>query len=494
MAEHHSAVKANAACDMSSKENGSPQSQVDVNFGLLDKLAQFNREKIPERAVHARGAGAYGEFEVTDDISDICDIDMLLGVGKKTPCVARFSTTALERGSAESVRDAKGFAVKFFTQEGNWDWVCLNIPMFFIRDPAKFPDLIRAQRPDPKTNLMNPSNWWEFVCNNHETLHMVMFQFSDFGTMFDYRSLSGYVSNAFKWVKSDGSWKYVHWFLSSDQGPNFEQGSQTKEVAPDDSESATRDLQESLERGEFPSWTANVQVIDPEEAHKLSFNILDVTKHWNLGNYPPDVPVIPPRRFGKLTLRQGPKDYFQEIEQLAFSPSHLVPGVEPSEDPILQARLFAYPDAQRYRLGPHNLEMTANKSKQTLQNGMVKDRAHPEPQSQEHSAWVSETTSGDWSKANELDYKFPREFWKILPNFRGDEFQNNLVANISNSVSLTSDDLRRKVYRTLGLVASDLAEKVEKMTEELVLETESKARMVEMAEELVIGTEKKARL
>ncbi|KAK8927939.1 hypothetical protein H634G_05495 [Metarhizium anisopliae BRIP 53293] len=474
---HNSSTETKGSHDAGLKDNRGPQSNPGLNYNLLDKLAQFNREKIPERAVHARGAGAYGEFEVTDDISDICDIDMLLGVGKKTPCVVRFSTTALERGSAEAVRDVKGLAVKFFTQQGNWDWVCLNIPMFFIRDPIKFPDLVHAQRPDPKTNLTNPSNWWEFVCNNHETLHMVMFQFSDFGTMFDYRSMSGYVGHAYKWVKPDGSWKYVHWFLSSDQGPNFEQGSQTKELAPNDQESATRDLNESLERGECPSWTANVQVIDPEDAHKLPFNILDVTKHWNLGNYPPDIPVIPSRRFGKLTLKKGPKDYFQEIEQLAFSPSHLVPGVEPSEDPMLQARLFAYPDAQRHRLGPHNLEMPANQPRQTAEATKAKDSVRPEPKSQEHSAWVSETTSSEWSQPNELDYKFPREFWKSLPVLRDDEFQNNVVVNIAESVSRTPSALRRKVYRTLGLVASDLADRVEKMTEKLVMEAEKKAKL-----------------
>lgn len=456
--------------------DGVSNSHSAVDYGLLDKLAQFNREKIPERAVHARGAGAYGEFEVTDDISDICDIDMLLGVGKKTPCVVRFSTTALERGSGEAVRDVKGFAVKFFTKEGNWDWVCLNIPMFFIRDPAKFPDLIHAQRPDPKTNLLNPSKWWDFVCKNHETLHMVMFQYSDFGTMFDYRSLSGYVSNAYKWVKLDGTWKYVHWFLASDQGPNFEQGSQTKNVAPDDMESATRDLHESLERREYPSWTANVQVIDPEDAHKLSFNILDVTKHWNLGNYPPDVPVIPGRRFGKLTLKEGPKDYFEEIEQLAFSPSHVVPGVEPSEDPILQARLFAYPDAQRHRLGSRNLEMTPNKGRQSVVNRSA-GNFRPETKSKEHSSWVSETTSDNWSEANDSDYKYPREFWRSLPRLRGEEFQNSLVVNISDSVSQTPEVLRRNVYNTLGLVDSDLAERVEKMTEDLVVATETKLKL-----------------
>nr|Q6ZXC2.1 RecName: Full=Catalase easC; AltName: Full=Catalase 2; AltName: Full=Ergot alkaloid synthesis protein C [Claviceps purpurea]CAG28311.1 putative catalase [Claviceps purpurea] len=445
-------------------------SSMDQDSRLRDILSRFNREKIPERAVHARGAGAYGEFEVTHDVSDICDIDMLLGVGKKTPCVVRFSTTTLERGSAESVRDVKGMAIKHFTQDGNWDWVCLNIPMFFIRDPSKFPDMVHAQRPDPTTNVANPSRWWEFVCNNHETLHMVMFQFSDFGTMFDYRSMSGYAAHAYKWVMPDGSWKYVHWFLASDQGPNFETGHQAKQIGADDAESATRDLYQSLERGEYPSWTVKVQVVDPEDAPKLPFNILDVTKHWNLGNYPPDIDVIPGRTLGKLTLKKEPQDYFEEIEQLAFSPSRLVHGVEASEDPMLQARLFAYPDAQKHRLGPNNLDLPANRTKK-FADGARPEKAEMAPQkvpSQEHADWVSQVKSSSWSEPNETDYKFPREFWKALPRLRGEAFQNSLVVNMAKSVSQVPVDMREKVYSTLALIADDLADRVRTMTEEIV--------------------------
>ncbi|KAG5924163.1 hypothetical protein E4U42_004729 [Claviceps africana] len=442
---------------------------VDQDPRLLAKLSVFNREKIPERAVHARGAGAFGEFEVTDDVSDICDIDMLLGVGKKTPCAVRFSTTTLERGSSESARDVKGMAVKLFTQDGEWDWVCLGIPMFFIRDPSKFPDLVRAQRPDPATNLANPSRWWEFVCRNHETLHMVLFHFSDFGTMFNYRNMSGYVAHAYKWVMPDGKWKYVHWFLSSNQGPNFEQGSGVSEAMPNDAESATRDLYQGLARGEYPSWTVNVQVVDPEDAPDLAFNILDVTKHWNLGNYPEDIPVIPGRRVGKLTLRQGPRNYFEEIEQLAFSPSHLVHGVEPSEDPVLRARLFAYPDAQKHRLGPQYLgkpaETTGHAASGTTRT--TKSAVPLEKKSQRHAEWVSQVTSSSWGQISETDYKFPRGFWMSLPRLRGEEFQVRLVSNIAKSVSQAPADLRRKVYRTLGLIAEDLATRVESSAEEM---------------------------
>ncbi|KAI1801854.1 putative catalase Cat [Daldinia bambusicola] len=460
------------------------------DFHLIDLLSHFNREKIPERVVHARGAGAYGEFEVTHDISDICNIDMLLGVGKKTPCITRFSTTGLERGSAESVRDPKGMAIKFFTEQGNWDWVCLNIPMFFIRDPAKFPGMMHAQRRDPRTNLANPDLWWDWVCNNHESLHMVLWLYSEFGTMFNYRSMSGYAGHAYKWVMPDGSWKYVHFFLSSDRGPNFTEGGKVQNVSPTDPDSATRDLFEAIEKGDYPTWTANVQVVDPKDVHKLGFDILDLTKHWNLGNYPPDINVIPSRPFGKLTLNRNPENHFAEIEQLAFSPSHLVPGVEPSEDPVLQARMFAYPDAQRYRLGVNNQQLPANRSKCTF-NPLLRDGAatstsnygripghvtdyHPmkfqeqkEPDT-EFDSWTARVSSRPWLEVSEDDYKFPREFWKVLPTLRSPEFQNTIVENMSESLAQTQKDTRERVYHVLELVATDLSERVREATEKQV--------------------------
>lgn len=393
-------------------------------------------------------------------------------------------------------------AVKFFTDQGNWDWVCLNIPMFFIRDPIKFPGMMHAQRRDPKTNLANPDMWWDWVCNNHESLHMVLWLYSDFGTMFNYRSQSGYVGHAFKWTMPDGSWKYVHFFLSSDQGPNFEKGEKLDtDQGVVDPDCATRDLYEAIERGEYPTWTANVQVIEPKDVHKLDFNILDVTKHWNLGNYPKDIDVIPSRPFGKLTLKKNPDNYFAEIEQLAFSPSHLVPGVEPSEDPVLQARMFAYPDAQRYRLGTNNQQLPANKSKCTYNpllrdglgttNGNYGSRPgyvsdyHPmtfqktlSPQEKDSSASFSTTLNDDftawkakvssphgWSAPNEMDYKFPREFWNVLPTLRSPEFQNSIVVNMARSVAQARVEIRNKVYDTLELVATDLSDRVREAAE-----------------------------
>ncbi|KAL4746041.1 catalase-like domain-containing protein [Aspergillus terricola var. indicus] len=406
---------------------------------MLDALAQFNREKILERPVHAKGAGAYGEFEVTHRPL-LCR--HASRVGKKTRCVTRFSTTGLERGSSEGVRDLKGMATKFFTEQGEWDWVCLNFPFFFFRDAAKFPGLMHAQRRDPQTNLLNPNMLWGWVTDNHEPLHMVLLQFSEFGTMFSWRSLSGYLSHAYKWVMPDGSFKYVHLFLSADRGPNFTDGSQSAAHDDTDPDYATRELYNAIERGDYPTWTANVQVVDPRDAPKLGFNILDVTKHWNLGTYPKSLEIIPSRPFGKLTLNSNVKDYLTEVEKLAFSPSNMVPGVE------------------RYRLGRGN------------------DSVPPKPAQSSNTAdlgpefrdWVSQVSSKAWSGPHENDYRFAGEFYAVLPEFRSQEFQDRMVREISRSVAQTSHRIRKKVYATFELVHPELAQRVRNIVKNIVVE------------------------
>jgi catalase len=278
--------------------------------------------------------------------------------------------------------------------------------------------------------------------------------------------MSAYTGHAFKWVMSNGSWKYVHMFLSSDQGPNFRVGA-AAEADPADPDSATRDLYNGIRQGEYPTWSAHVQVIDPWDAHKLSFNILDLTKHWNLGGYPEHITTIPSRVFGKLTLKQIPKDYFEEIEQLAFSPSHLVPGVEPSEDPMLQARLFAYPDAQRYRLGVNYQQRQADQSSHKASNLYWRASTDIDLDS-ERNTWLAQISSSSWSQPNEDDYLFPRKFWEVLPTLRSLEFQERLVLNLAESISQIDQELREKVFHTFTLVCIDLAERVRDATTKLI--------------------------
>ncbi|KAE8377795.1 catalase-like domain-containing protein [Aspergillus bertholletiae] len=464
------------------------------DFSLLDLLSHFNRERIPERVVHAKGAGAYGEFEVTHDISDICNIDMLLGVGKKTPCVTRFSTTGGERGTSDAVRDPRGMATKFFTPQGNWDWVYLNVPFFFIRDPIKFPGLIHAQKRDPQTNLGNPNAFWDWVTRNHESLHMVMWLYSEYGTFKDYRHMNGYMGHAHKWVMPDGTFRYVHMYWQADAGYDFVGENEMQLLRGSDPDHASRDLYEAIERGDHPTWTAYVQVIDPQEAPRFGYNILDLTKHWDMGTYPRNLGTVPSRPFGKLTLNRNVSNYFAEIEQLAFSPAHLVPGIAPSEDPMLQARMFAYSDAQRYRLGVNYQQIPINRPLCPL-NPLLRDGAatvdgncgsqpgypsecsplefnalpprSPLPDAK-RDAWHDELKNRPMDRIEEVDYIFPCTFWTHLDDPQYEGWQDKMVSNLAISIAQATRDVRKRVYQTFNLVHVDLATRVQEATEKLV--------------------------
>ncbi|CEJ92384.1 hypothetical protein VHEMI08039 [[Torrubiella] hemipterigena] len=457
---------------------------------LIEMLTHFNRERIPERVVHAKGAGAYGEFEVTHDISDICSIDMLLGIGKKTRCITRFSTTGGERGTADAVRDPRGMATKFFTSEGNWDWVYLNVPFFFVRDPLKFPGLMHAQKRDPQTNLPNPNSFWDWVACNHESLHMVLWLYSEYGTFNSYRHMNSYMGHAHKWVKPDGSYRYVHMYLQADAGYEFASGPQMQRTSGIDPDHATRDLYHAIRTGNYPTWTAYVQVIEPEDAPKFGYNILDITKHWDMGTYPKDLGTVPARPFGKLTLNRNPDNYFAEVEQLAFSPSHLVPGIAPSEDPVLQARMFAYPDAQRHRLGVNYQQIPVNRplcpfnplqrDGRAAVDGNYGSRAGYLPsdcpmtfreryQTKWDAALEPVVNDESLSEVSELDYKFPRTFWTHLDDAEHAGWQDKLVDNLAQSICQADTRVRENMYTVFGLVDHDLASRVRDKTELLVV-------------------------
>ncbi|CAI7614023.1 unnamed protein product [Penicillium glandicola] len=464
------------------------------DFALLDVLSHFNRERIPERVVHAKGAGAYGEFEVTHDISDICNIEMLLGVGKKTPCVTRFSTTGGERGAADGVRDPRGMATKFFTEQGNWDWVYLNVPFFFIRDPIKFPGLIHAQKRDPRTNLPNATAFWDWVTSNHESLHMVMWLYSNYGTFKSYRYMNSYMGHAHKWDMPDGTFRYVHMYWQADSGYDFADEDEMQSLRGSDPDHASRDLYEAIERGDYPTWTAYVQLIDPKETPEFGYNILDMTKHWDMGTYPQNLGTVPSRPFGKLTLNRNASNHFAEIEQLAFSPAHLVPGISPSEDPMLQARMFAYSDAQRYRLGANYQQIPVNRplcplnpllrdgaatvdSNYGSQPGYVSDSCpmgftakppHSPPPDSQRDAWLEALKNKPMDRIEEVDYIFPRTFWTHLDDPQYEGWQDKMVSNLSISIAQATKDVRTRVYQTLHLVHADLAIQVQEATEVLV--------------------------
>ncbi|CEG67568.1 Putative Catalase [Rhizopus microsporus] len=331
------------------------------DFHLIDKLAHFDRERIPERVVHAKGAGAHGVFEVTHDITHLTKAKFLSHIGKKTPVFLRFSTVGGEKGSADTARDPRGFAVKFYTEEGNWDMVGNNTPVFFIRDPSKFPDFIHTQKRNPQTNIADPDAFWDFLSLVPESIHQVTILFSNRGTPDGYRHLNGYSSHTLKLVNERGEFKYVKWHFKTDQGIKNLKASKAAELAGTDPDYATRDLFNSIERGEYPSWSVYIQVMNPEDAKKYRFNPFDVTKVWSHKDYPLH-PV------GKLTLNRNPENYFAETEQAAFSPSHIVPGIDITPDRMLQGRLFSYPDTHRHRLGANYAQIPINQPQNRVAN------------------------------------------------------------------------------------------------------------------------------
>lgn len=323
----------------------------DVQF--MDEMQHFDRERIPERVVHAKGAGAFGTFEVTHDISKYCKASIFSEVGKKTPMCIRFSTVAGENGSADTARDPRGFAVKFYTEEGNWDVVGNNTPIFFIRDPILFPSFIHTTKRNPATHLKDPNMFWDFVSLRPETTHQVMFLFGDRGTPDGYRFMNGFGSHTFKLVNRDGKPVYCKFHFKTDQGIKNLTADKARELAGSDPDYAIRDLYNSIATGNFPSWTMKIQVMTYDEAEKQTFNPFDLTKVWPQSEFP----LMP---VGKFILNKNPANYFAEVEQMAFSPASLVPGVEPSPDKMLQGRLFSYTDTHLHRLGTNYLQIPVN--------------------------------------------------------------------------------------------------------------------------------------
>lgn len=323
---------------------------------LIENLAHFSRERIPERVVHAKGSGARGFFEVTDDVSDITDADFLNGIGNRCEVLMRIPTTGPEKGSADTVRDFRGFAIKFKTNQGNQDWVFNNQPVFFVRDPVKFPSLNRSHKRHPGTNSVNADMFWDFHVNNQESVHALMFLFGDRGLPASVRTLNGYSGNTYKFTKNDGAYVYVRVHFISNQGIHYLTNAEGAKYAGTDPDKHMLDLQNAIDQGNYPSWDVHVQVIQPDEIDKAPTNIFDMTKIWPKKQYPL-------RRMGRVTLNKNPDNWFAEIEQAAFSPSNMVPGIAPSPDPMLQARMFAYPDAQRYRLGVNYQYLPTNAPK-----------------------------------------------------------------------------------------------------------------------------------
>ncbi len=331
------------------------------DFWFLEKLAHFDREVIPERRMHAKGTGAFGTFTVTNDITKYTKAKLFSEVGKETEVFARFSTVAGERGAADAERDIRGFALKFYTEEGNWDLAGNNTPVFFLRDPYKFTDLNKAVKRDPRSNLRSANHNWDFWTLLPESLHQVTITMSERGIPKTYRHMNGYGSHTFSLINADNERIWVKFHFKTVQGIENLTDAEAATLIGKDRESHQRDLVDAIDRGDFPKWNMKIQVMTEEQARNCEFNPFDLTKVWPHGDYPLiDV--------GVLELNRVPENYFADVEQAAFNPANVVPGIGFSPDKMLQGRLFSYGDAQRYRLGVNHYQIPVNKPKCPFHN------------------------------------------------------------------------------------------------------------------------------
>ncbi|MCU6710723.1 catalase [Paenibacillus sp. J5C_2022] len=439
------------------------------DYHLLEKLAHFDRERIPERVVHARGAGAHGVFRTEREMKDYTKAHFLRSAGVETPVFVRFSTVIHGTGSPETARDPRGFAVKFYTQEGNYDLVGNHLPVFFIRDAMKFPDMVHSLKPAPDTNIQDPARYWDFMTLTPESTHMLTWLFSDDGTPATYREMDGFGVHAFKWINGEGKVAYVKYTWKSKQGVRNFTAKEASEMQAKDFNHATRDLYAAIEQGDYPSWELHVQLMPPEHLDRYAFDPLDPTKIW-----PED--MYPLMKVGTMTLNRNPINYFADVEQSAFSPSVVVPGIEPSEDKLLQGRLFSYPDTQRYRLGANYLNIPVNCPYAPVRNhqrdGAMTMKADASPVNYEpNSSAGSPAESPDHMDSNvPLQGSAGRrkidktdDFTQAGERYRAlsEEQQRNLVANLAGDLQATNDDIRMRAicsfYRTDAELGKKLA-------------------------------------
>ncbi|MBI3137263.1 MAG: catalase [Sphingobacteriales bacterium] len=324
------------------------------DFILHEKMAHFNRERIPERVVHAKGSGAYGTFTVTHDITKYTRAKLFSQIGKQTKAFLRFSTVGGEKGSADTERDPRGFAMKFYTEDGNWDLVGNNTPVFFIKDPKKFSDFIHTQKRDPYTNCKSATMMWDFWSLNPESLHQVLFLMSDRGTPYSYRHMNGYGSHTFSFINAGNERHWVKFHFKTAQGIKNFTNDEAVKMKGEDPDWAQRDLVHAIDNGDFPKWMVKVQLMTEEQARAYQWNPFDLTKVWSHKDFPLlDV--------GMLELNENPQNYFAEVEQAAFAPAHVVDGISYSPDKMLQGRILSYPDAHRYRLGANYEQIPVNR-------------------------------------------------------------------------------------------------------------------------------------
>lgn len=424
---------------------------------FLEKLAHFDREVIPERRMHAKGSGAFGTFVVTNDITRFTKAKIFSEVGKKTDMFARFSTVAGERGAADAERDIRGFALRFYTEEGNWDLVGNNTPVFFFRDPLQFPDLNHAVKRDPRTNLRSPRNNWDFWSNLPEALHQVTYIMGDRGIPKSYRHMHGFGSHTFSMINDKNERIWVKFHFRTQQGIQNLTDEEAAELIGRDRESHQRDLYESIENGNYPRWKMYIQVMTEEDAKNMPYNPFDLTKIWRKN----DFPLI---EVGEFELNQNPENYFADVEQAAFNPANIVPGIGFSPDRMLQGRLFSYGDAQRYRLGVNHHQIPVNKPRCPFHSyhrdgamrvdGNHGSLLHYEPNS--YGEWQEQPEYKEpplelYGDAYQYDFREDDDQYYTQPgllfNLMNDEEKERLFANTARNMGDAPDEIKiRHIY------------------------------------------------
>jgi catalase len=406
---------------------------------LIEKLAHFDREVIPERRMHAKGSGAFGTFRVTGDITAYTKAAIFSSVGNSCEMFARYSTVAGERGAADAERDIRGFALRFYTSEGNWDVVGNNTPVFFHRDPLKFPDLNRAVKRDPRTNLRDPENNWGYWTNLPESLHQVTITMSDRGIPRSYRHMHGFGSHTFSFLNATGERHWVKFHFRTQQGIENLTDREAQELIGRDRESHGRDLFDAIERGEFPRWKLFVQVMPEAHAATYRFHPFDLTKVWSQRDYP----LI---EVGEFELNRNPENYFADVEQVAFTPANLVPGISYSPDKMLQGRLFSYGDAARYRVGVNHHQIPVNYPRAAaLVNTYHRDGAMRVDGNQGRVPGVEPNTYGRW--AEQPSYaEPPQAIGDTAEHFDFREDDDNYFEQPGNLFRLMSGDAQQRLF------------------------------------------------
>ncbi|OEV11311.1 catalase [Streptomyces sp. Amel2xB2] len=441
---------------------------------LIEKLAHFNRERIPERIVHARGAGAYGTFTVTADVTRYTRAKFLSEVGKQTETFLRFSTVAGNLGAPDAVRDPRGFALKFYTEDGNYDLVGNNTPVFFIRDAIKFPDFIHTQKRDPYTGSQEADNVWDFWGLSPESTHQVTWLLGDRGIPASYRHMNGYGSHTFQWNNEDGEVFWVKYHFKTDQGIQNLTNEEAEILAGKDPDSHQRDLREAIERGDHPSWTVQVQIMPAADAPNYRFNPFDLTKVWPHDDYPPI-------EIGKLELNRNPENIFAEVEQSIFSPHHFVPGIGPSPDKMLQGRLFSYGDAHRYRVGINADHLPVNRPHATNANthgrdGVMYDGRHGGRKNYEPNSFDADTKQTDrplWepvavsgvtgdhvtpSHAEDDDFVQAGNLYRLMP----EDAKQRLIDTAAGFIAKVSrDDIAQRAIENFRKADEDYGKRLE---------------------------------